>query len=80
MRPPRSSGRVYGAFGEPDMAKVLEISHIETRVTMRDCHVRTVKALMPVFVRWVERDGCPVGKMRIVVRLGFSPLLVFDAT
>jgi len=48
-------GRPYlwglGAFGEPGVAKVLEILRTETRVAMMQCGVRTVKEFTPAFVR-----------------------------
>src|SRR5713226_1884553 len=50
-------GRPYlwglGAFGEPGVAKVLEILRTETRVAMMQCGVRSVKELTPAFVRKV---------------------------
>jgi len=50
-------GRPYlwglGAFGEPGVAKVLEILRTETRVAMMQCGVRTVKEFTPAFVRRV---------------------------
>jgi isopentenyl diphosphate isomerase/L-lactate dehydrogenase-like FMN-dependent dehydrogenase len=50
-------GRPYlwglGAFGEPGVAKVLEIMRTETRVAMMQCGVRTVKDFTPAFVRRV---------------------------
>jgi isopentenyl diphosphate isomerase/L-lactate dehydrogenase-like FMN-dependent dehydrogenase len=50
-------GRPYlwglGAFGEPGVAKVLEILRTETRVAMMQCGVRTVKDFTPAFVRRV---------------------------
>jgi len=50
-------GRPYlwglGAFGEPGVAKVLEILRTETRVAMMQCGVRTVKEFTPAFVRKV---------------------------
>jgi len=50
-------GRPYlwglGAFGEPGVAKVLEILRTEFRVAMMQCGVRTVKELTPAFVRRV---------------------------
>jgi isopentenyl diphosphate isomerase/L-lactate dehydrogenase-like FMN-dependent dehydrogenase len=50
-------GRPYlwglGAFGEPGVAKVLEILRTETRVAMMQCGVRSVKELTPAFVRRV---------------------------
>jgi isopentenyl diphosphate isomerase/L-lactate dehydrogenase-like FMN-dependent dehydrogenase len=42
-----------GAFGEPGVAKVLEIMRTETRVAMMQCGVRTVKEFTPAFVRRV---------------------------
>jgi len=50
-------GRPYlwglGAFGEPGVAKVLEILRTETRVAMMQCGVRSVKEFTPAFVRRV---------------------------
>jgi isopentenyl diphosphate isomerase/L-lactate dehydrogenase-like FMN-dependent dehydrogenase len=50
-------GRPYlwglGAFGEPGVAKVLEIMRTETRVAMMQCGVRSVKEFTPAFVRRV---------------------------
>jgi len=50
-------GRPYlwglGAFGEPGVAKVLEILRTETRVAMMQCGVRSVKEFTPAFVRKV---------------------------
>jgi isopentenyl diphosphate isomerase/L-lactate dehydrogenase-like FMN-dependent dehydrogenase len=50
-------GRPYlwglGAFGEPGVAKVLEILRTETRVAMMQCGVRTVKEFTPAYVRRV---------------------------
>src|SRR5258708_3681869 len=50
-------GRPYlwglGAFGEPGVAKVLEILRTETRAAMMQCGVRSVKELTPAFVRKV---------------------------
>src|SRR5712691_9858156 len=50
-------GRPYlwglGAFGEPGVAKVLEILRTEFRVAMMQCGVRTVKEFTPAFVRRV---------------------------
>jgi isopentenyl diphosphate isomerase/L-lactate dehydrogenase-like FMN-dependent dehydrogenase len=50
-------GRPYlwglGAFGEPGVAKVLEILRTEFRVAMAQCGVRSVKDFTPAFVRRV---------------------------
>jgi isopentenyl diphosphate isomerase/L-lactate dehydrogenase-like FMN-dependent dehydrogenase len=50
-------GRPYlwglGAFGEPGVAKVLEILRTEFRVAMMQCGVRSVKEFTPAFVRRV---------------------------
>lgn len=50
-------GRPYlwglGAFGEPGVAKVLEILRTEFRVAMMQCGVRAVKEFTPAFVRKV---------------------------
>ena len=50
-------GRPYlwglGAFGEPGVAKVLELLRTEFRVAMMQCGVRTVKDFTPAFVRRV---------------------------
>jgi len=50
-------GRPYlwglGAFGEPGVAKVLEILRTEFRVAMAQCGVKTVKEFSPAFVRRV---------------------------
>jgi isopentenyl diphosphate isomerase/L-lactate dehydrogenase-like FMN-dependent dehydrogenase len=50
-------GRPYlwglGAFGEPGVAKVLELLRTETRVAMMQCGVRAVKEFTPAFVRRV---------------------------
>jgi 4-hydroxymandelate oxidase len=50
-------GRPYlwglGAFGEPGVAKVLEILRTEFRVAMMGCGVQTVKGFTPEFVRRV---------------------------
>jgi isopentenyl diphosphate isomerase/L-lactate dehydrogenase-like FMN-dependent dehydrogenase len=50
-------GRPYlwglGAFGEPGVAKVLEILRTETRAAMAQCGVKAVKEFTPAFVRRV---------------------------
>jgi len=50
-------GRPYlwglGAFGEPGVAKVLEILRTEFRVAMAQCGVAKVKDFTPAFVRRV---------------------------
>ncbi len=50
-------GRPYlwglGAFGEPGVAKVLEILRTEFRAAMMQCGARTVKEFTPAFVRRV---------------------------
>jgi isopentenyl diphosphate isomerase/L-lactate dehydrogenase-like FMN-dependent dehydrogenase len=50
-------GRPYlwglGAFGEPGVAKVLELLRTEFRVAMMQCGVATVKGFTPAFVRRV---------------------------
>jgi isopentenyl diphosphate isomerase/L-lactate dehydrogenase-like FMN-dependent dehydrogenase len=50
-------GRPYlwglGAFGEPGVARVLEILRTETRVAMMQCGVRSVRDFTPAFVRKV---------------------------
>jgi 4-hydroxymandelate oxidase len=48
-------GRPYlwglGAFGEPGVAKVLEIMRTETQAAMAQCGVKAVKEFTPAFVR-----------------------------
>jgi isopentenyl diphosphate isomerase/L-lactate dehydrogenase-like FMN-dependent dehydrogenase len=48
-------GRPYlwglGAFGEPGVARVLELLRIEFRAAMMQCGARSVKELTPAFVR-----------------------------
>ena len=50
-------GRPYlwglGAFGEPGVAKVLELLRTEFRAAMMQCGVQTVKGFTPEFVRKV---------------------------
>ncbi|HMH19425.1 MAG TPA: alpha-hydroxy acid oxidase [Burkholderiales bacterium] len=50
-------GRPYlwglGAFGEPGVAKVLEILRTETSAAMQQCGVKSVKEFTPAFVRRV---------------------------
>jgi len=46
-----------GAFGEPSVAKVLEILRTETRAAMMQGGVRTVKEFTPAFVRRVIELG-----------------------
>ena len=50
-------GRPYlwglGAFGEPGVAKVLELLRTETQAAMAQCGVKTVKEFTPAFVRKV---------------------------
>ncbi len=50
-------GRPYlwglGAFGEPGVAKVLEIMRTETQAAMAQCGVKAVKEFTPAFVRRV---------------------------
>jgi 4-hydroxymandelate oxidase len=50
-------GRPYlwglGAFGEPGVAKVLEIMRTETQAAMAQCGVKVVKEFTPAFVRKV---------------------------
>jgi isopentenyl diphosphate isomerase/L-lactate dehydrogenase-like FMN-dependent dehydrogenase len=41
----------WGAFGQEGVERVLEIVHTETRVSMKQCGVRSVKELNPSFVR-----------------------------
>jgi len=50
-------GRPYlwglGAFGEPGVAKVLELLRTETQAAMAQCGVKTVREFTPAFVRKV---------------------------